>query len=269
MENGETTESVTGFSARFSEMPAYAPREEKKLDEQKKTIVGKDEAGEEIEGISQEQFGRFLEDWDAETAPFLGVQATLSKKLSVLPRVEKDGSSECPFAEDLYAAKEEAEEDLVCKLDMARRILPALQKLIERHRNNLEEIGAGASRIEYVENLKEMDQALNHQEHGLFCEKRRLRQLLKHITEMKQLLAESRKKKWPCGQPKKREKFSPSLDVNPESALAVLSAIGRPASAPVSLPPIQPVPTPVLPPSPLIGESLGLLGTGPIGGRPF
>jgi len=59
-----------------------------------------------------------------------------------LPKVEADGSSECPFARELYAKKEKMEQQLIGRLAMLHMYLAAVEKELARCKGNLGVISA-------------------------------------------------------------------------------------------------------------------------------
>jgi len=71
----------------------------------------------------------------------------LEKKMSYLPRIDSEGNSECPFAEDLYAQKEEAEKEVVRSVDWLKDCLPLLNREISRCQKNLNHIRNDAGRL--------------------------------------------------------------------------------------------------------------------------
>jgi len=89
----------------------------------------------------------------------------LQQKYKVLPKVEEDGSSECPFAEDLYAAKEEAVEKVNDRLQEVRGYLPVIEREIARCSKNLNTISSDQQKL-HDENAKEKYQnALHAKQH--------------------------------------------------------------------------------------------------------
>ncbi len=71
----------------------------------------------------------------------------LESILQSLPRVEANGRSECPFAEDLYAQKEELETQVSRAVAMLQGYLSALEKEVERCERNLDQIGRDSTKL--------------------------------------------------------------------------------------------------------------------------
>ncbi|MDD5135638.1 MAG: hypothetical protein PHP01_09560 [Phycisphaerae bacterium] len=87
----------------------------------------------------------------AEVESFLGTVdsciAELAQKISQLPKVEQDGSSECPFARQLYADKEEAQKKVQCCLEKLNEYGSWVQSEIARCKNNLAVITAHENQL--------------------------------------------------------------------------------------------------------------------------
>jgi hypothetical protein len=68
----------------------------------------------------------------------------LHSKLRGLPRVDNQGRSECPFAEDLFSAKEQVAEKLGLRLKPLLEYRTAVEQEVERTRRNLAVLSDGA-----------------------------------------------------------------------------------------------------------------------------
>lgn len=66
----------------------------------------------------------------------------LMRKLDILPNVDASGNSECPFAEDLFAQKEEAVAELEADLKELRGIEQLLNDELGVCQRNLDQVGA-------------------------------------------------------------------------------------------------------------------------------
>ena len=71
----------------------------------------------------------------------------LARSVQSLPEVDEDGYSECPFAEDMYAQKEEIQATLGSQLKDLYREQEAIEAEITCCKNNLVVISAHESRI--------------------------------------------------------------------------------------------------------------------------
>jgi hypothetical protein len=68
----------------------------------------------------------------------------LHNKMRGLPPVDNQGHSECPFAEDLFSAKEQVAEKLGLRLKTLREYRTAVEQEVERTRRNLAVLSDGA-----------------------------------------------------------------------------------------------------------------------------
>ena len=76
-----------------------------------------------------------------------------------LPLVEPDGDSDCPFAEHLYAQKEEAEAKLVHTMSWFEDLLPVLDRKVERCRRNRSLVHSHAEMLNGVDPKKKYESA--------------------------------------------------------------------------------------------------------------
>ena len=88
----------------------------------------------------------------------------LTNKAGVLPRVDKNGASDCPFAEELYADKAEAVENVVQHLRDIKRYLPLVEQEVARCSKNLSTISSDKERL--VD-----ENAINQYQHALYAQK--------------------------------------------------------------------------------------------------
>ena len=131
----------------------------------------------------------------------------LESALSVLPRVDPDGSSECPFAEQLFAQKEEPEADIVKGLPDMKDLLQRAQDCVREARQKL-----NGKRVD----PKRYGEAINARMYYLFRdtdsfeESCYLQALYDHkriqnaLARADELLRKSRVKQWPLGRPRGR-----------------------------------------------------------------
>ena len=188
----------------------------------------------------------------------------LDSKTSILPRVDEDGSSECPFAEDLYAQKEEAEQELINGIRVLEGFLPVLEREIARCRNNLNRIRADASGLNRQEAKNGYSQAENQQKYQYqkFVEDRK--NVLFVLKKANLVLEIARSKKYPGRQPRRSSPFAKGPAT--EDSSLPRSTKPPPYAPPVRSPggtfPLGPV---VSNPGPKPGGELGgILSTGPL-----
>jgi len=178
----------------------------------------------------------------------------LMKKTTELPKVDKDGQSECPFAENLFAEKDEHVETAVRNLKEMRGYLAQLEKLIERHHHNLDQIRSDSSALQQNSIKEDYAFAEFSQE---FYYKRDLqrRKMLQHlITWTEKVLTLAKAKKFPGKKPKKSFRLPPPL---PGSMVS--SEVAAPTHpAPFVKAPMGP---------PLNNEIKSLMSVVPVGGK--
>ena len=135
----------------------------------------------------------------------------LSNKVRVLPKVGKDGSSECPFAEKLYDQKDQAikaAEKLVREL---RDLLKPLDEKISRCKGNLARVSSDMGAIQSDEAKSEYQSAKRAQEFQYRRVIEQKKALLELLNKAEQMLKKARAKKYPAEKSKKSS--SPSADV--------------------------------------------------------
>jgi len=71
----------------------------------------------------------------------------LDRAMSSLPHVNKEGGSECGFAEDLFAQKEELEKQVIEDVNRLMGYMRAIDHDIARCRNNLSRIQADSAKL--------------------------------------------------------------------------------------------------------------------------
>ena len=90
---------------------------------------------------------------------------TLETKTNVLPKVDEKGNSECPFAEDLYVQKEQADEKVAEQLQTLRRLLELLEEELARLQANLGQVRADANSLHLesaIERYLSAERSLEH-----------------------------------------------------------------------------------------------------------
>ena len=78
---------------------------------------------------------------------------------SSLPSVTPDGGSDCPFAEDLYAQKQESWDELADRVADLHAVLSEVDRQIARGRTNLMRILEGERRVSLPEAAAELNRA--------------------------------------------------------------------------------------------------------------
>lgn len=196
-----------------------------------------------------------LQDLKSAMASLESALEQLKTKVRTLPRVESDGSSECPFAANLYIDKEEATEKVNQRLQEVRGYLPLLEREIARCSHNLSTISADKGNLHDEKAIEQYQAALHAQQHHYQKAIDQKMTLLDLIKRVEQLLKGAEAKKYPGSTPER--KFQPPPAV-----------LGGPAAPGRALPSLNPMPEPT--PSPALPRSeLGnLLSLGPLPGKP-
>ena len=159
---------------------------------------------------------------------------TLETKTNVLPKVDEKGNSECPFAEDLYAQKEQAVEKVAEHIEKLRRLLGILEEELARLRANLARVQADARSL-HLESAKERYlSAKQGLEHHIQKNLERRKELLELIAHAEEMLRLAQTKKWPLGRPEERMRF-PVISSGPERGFRSGVASSAPASSGPSL----------------------------------
>ena len=143
-----------------------------------------------------------LENVDSDLSYMETLLKELANRAGVLPKADKDGSSECPFAEDLYAAKESAENNVTEQLKKLQGNLGPLNKEISGCKRNLELIQADSNHL----HIEEARQNYSYAEGSLeaYYEKAidLKEQMIVVIARTEEELRKAGEKKWPLGTPK-------------------------------------------------------------------
>ena len=165
-----------------------------------------------------------INDLKSAMAYFESTLEHLQQKSKVLPNVEKDGSSKCLFAEDLYADKEEAVLKVTDRLRKIRGYLPLIDREIARCTKNLNTISSDQQKL-HDENAREQYKSALHaqqyQYQKAIDQKKLLLELIEHAEQM---LKQANTKKYPGKKPEKRirplqDVFSPLIPPAPRMPL--------------------------------------------------
>lgn len=132
--------------------------------------------------------GKILSQWDS--------------AFRILPRVDEQGRSDCPFAERLYANKEEAEQELIKRIEELRELESIIAQEMARSQQNASLISSDAGRLHSERPREQYEQARRgaEAEYHRLAEKRE--SVLARIAELEEALRRSQTKKWPLGEPK-------------------------------------------------------------------
>ena len=135
----------------------------------------------------------------------------LTSKANQLPKVDEKGNSECPFAEELYADKEEALTEVAKESKKIEQYLDRVEQEIKRCRKNLDLIRFDRTNLTLDEARKQYDAAREAQQREL----NKFTHLKKRLNDLKtrknKLLktAQDKRHTWPIGKPKQNDHFNP------------------------------------------------------------
>lgn len=213
---------------------------------------------------------------------------TLIKELEsawALPLVDEDGSSECPFAEDLYARKEEAEAKLIDGVRMLEGYLPLLDKEISRCRSNLDRIRSDSQLLNRPEAQDSYGDAQKEQ-HLQYRMALAHRQQVEFVLQKAQIVLErAGGKKFPGREPQRSGPMAgdpsstplPAEDIDPIPPFdEMVKEPGGTLPSDGTFPPVGPIPPGVkIPPAPIVtdpglhsgdddDEVEGMISTGPL-----
>ena len=132
--------------------------------------------------------------------------SALESSTRVLPKVDDEGSSDCPFAGNLYTQKEEAEEKVIEIIGRLERYQDLVEKELARCRRNLKRIELDAKTVRLKTVKDKYYQAANAQESEYLKAVQQKKTLKELISRCNEVLANSRKKRWPGKKPVKKEK---------------------------------------------------------------
>jgi hypothetical protein len=126
----------------------------------------------------------------------------LQEATKILPKVDKNGGSECPFAESLYAKKDEAEEKVIEKMKKASRYLDLLKEEIAMWRRNFTEIEIDADALNLPQAREEYNRAKKSTNIQIERNVKLQEELLDLISQAEEHIQLAQKKEWPLGKPK-------------------------------------------------------------------
>ncbi|MBC2714917.1 MAG: hypothetical protein HF978_06370 [Desulfobacteraceae bacterium] len=136
----------------------------------------------------------------------------LISKANQLPKIDENGFSECPFAEELYAYKEKAARNLEKAIKRLRQYILPVEREIERCRQNLKKISSDRQKLHDDEAKKNYNNAKEAQLSEYNQAIQRRKRLFEIIQKADKELEKAKEKKWPPGDLKEQNSF------NPESA---------------------------------------------------
>jgi hypothetical protein len=156
-----------------------------------------------------------LKDIDSYMSSLGKLLGTLQSKINELPKVDDKGGSECPFAENLYAQKEEAASNVIEKLKKASRYLALLEQEISRLRHNLAQIQSDTGALHLDQAKEKYITAKRSEQIQIEKNIHRKMRLSDVIARAEKLIQLAHKKKWPGEKPKERFRPPPLMAGGP------------------------------------------------------
>lgn len=155
-------------------------------------------------GLPKGQDGLSLKDVDSFIHYMNGLLEELLSKIQVLPKVDKEeGRSECPFAEDLYAEKDDFAEKVEKESKKLQRYLRLVEQEIARCRGNLGQISADAGSLNLGEAKERYAAAKRAQEFQYERAIQQRKALMDLISRTEKTLTLARSKTFPGRKPRK------------------------------------------------------------------
>lgn len=151
-----------------------------------------------------------LEDVDSFIKHMERLLKELWGKINQLPKVDNSGYSECPFAEDLYAYKEEAAAKVEEESKKLEQFLELVKEEIVRCKHNIEQLRLDRNSLNLEEAKKRYTAAKKSQQSQLNKAVHQQKLLIELIKRSEELLKLAREKKWPLGKPRSRDSFNPA-----------------------------------------------------------
>jgi hypothetical protein len=149
----------------------------------------------------------------------------LQFKIDILPKLDKEGRSECTFAEDLYAEKEKVAEEVAEKLKRLRLCFKFVVRELSRLHQDLARTQADAGSLHLRKAKEQYSRAVDGLRVHIEKNIQRRNKITDLISQTEKLLSIAHSKKWPLGKPKERMRFpSISSGQNRASGSGVISS---------------------------------------------
>ena len=166
--------------------------------------VNMKKTGNDQKNRSKESKDIRLEDVDSDMKIMSTLLGELQSKINILPKVDENGRSECPFAEDLYFEKEKAAKKVSEYLEKMHRYVGLVEQEIVRFHNNIATIRADANSLFLIQAKENYKQAEESQIFHIKKTTDQKKDLLDLISRAEKMLQLARGEKWPGEKPEKR-----------------------------------------------------------------
>ena len=137
----------------------------------------------------------------------IGKAEALRSAVSSLPEVDKEGQSDCDFAEELYAKKEELQEQVRAGLQELAEHLRDVTQEMQKIKGDLAVVSAHQDQLNGDRAREHFSEAEVHLA-ALYKRYRKLRDRLEEVIEVvREVLEEAASKRWPLGKPRTRQEI--------------------------------------------------------------
>jgi hypothetical protein len=131
----------------------------------------------------------------------------LMEACNILPTVDREGFSECPYAEELYAKKEERAKELRNLQQLLFEYRAAAEKEIERLRHNRMTVAHDASQLDSADAKGHYSKAEDDLETQYNDHDAMRKRLVQKINASKKALSDSNDRVWTGGTPRQRSQY--------------------------------------------------------------
>jgi len=115
----------------------------------------------------------------------------------LMPKVNEQGESECPFAESMFLKKFRLEQNVAERLAVLQEMRPVIEQEVERCRCIAYRASVDQERLDHLAGLDYCNEPLTNEECYFRCAVWRLKAITKAIQEAEDTLHASRKKTYP------------------------------------------------------------------------
>lgn len=145
----------------------------------------------------------------------------LSILVKRLPKVDDQGNSECPFAESLYAEKEEETKKFIKYLSKLPGYITVVNLEIKRFQQNLRTLRKDTLRLNLSQVAEKYRTAKESYEFHYRKNLQRKVDLVELSGQADKVLKEAQAKKWPLGTPRENVTFRPLPHMEGTTGLSV------------------------------------------------
>ncbi|MGV7223643.1 MAG: hypothetical protein ACQ9MH_19210, partial [Nitrospinales bacterium] len=150
-----------------------------------------------------------------------------------LPKVDSKGHSECPFAERLYADKEELLKDFQSTRNQIPGYMNLIDQEIARFEKNLNQLQSSTTAFNTPQATQQMKSARQGYKFHYNNYANMKQELTELATQAAQVITQAKARQWPLGEPKKKENYS-MAPMNTKGPVSSAPSIGNRMSMPLN-----------------------------------